>query len=384
MSISAADGSSNETVGSNVVTIGGQRYVRANEQASAAGGGISSRIILDGKLYLLDDGKLDPATVFRETTNGSLAASAKNIKAPVIASEGAKKAASSEQQSRSQAFDEQRRRDARATSLQIAVERQRVSRLRAELYKDQQVIDVEALNIEKARLEQMSASRAMAALKAANELDVENARTEQSVSIVQVLPTETTDTDHSLIPTLSAASPLTETAHHKPLAPIEGGQKFRYLEVLLVNYDVGGNGVLLEASGSGGSRVNFFGKLGVTDEYQEILVGGGYYLKPARVDRLTLALLAGIEYGSFELVDKQSPSVAIDFSDSGFYLAAMSRLMLTRRFEINAGVGYSSFFEGDALLFGGANYQIGRKLDLLTRFELGDNDLLGIGLRYYY
>jgi hypothetical protein len=169
-----------------------------------------------------------------------------------------------------------------------------------------------------------------------------------------------------------------------PASVRASSRQFDYLEAMPVAFDVGGNGVMLEGSGSSQSRFHFIGRVGVTGDYQEVMAGGGYYLTPVRADRLTLVLLAGVEYGTFALVDEQVPGISVDFSDSGIYVGAASRVVLNNRFELKAGLAYSSFFEGDAMLFGGGYYHVTPRLDLVTRFEIGDNDLLGIGVRFYY
>jgi len=86
----------------------------------------------------------------------------------------------------------------------------------------------------------------------------------------------------------------------------------------------------------------------------------------------------------FNLNDEQDPSITVDFSDTGMFFGAASRLVLSQRFELKGGVGYSTFFQGDPTVFGGAYWQLSRQLDLVSRFELGDNDLFGLGVRFYY
>ncbi len=161
-------------------------------------------------------------------------------------------------------------------------------------------------------------------------------------------------------------------------------RNFSYFEALPAYYDIGGGGIVLEGSIQSHARLQYLGRVGVSDTYEEVMLGAGYYLTPADADRFTVVLLAGVEYGSFELSDDLDPSIGLDFSDSGLYVGASTRFVANNRFEMKAGVGYSTFFDGDATIFGGGYYHLTPSLDLVSRFELGDNDLLGIGVRFYY
>jgi len=57
---------------------------------------------------------------------------------------------------------------------------------------------------------------------------------------------------------------------------------------------------------------------------------------------------------------------------------------LSNRIELQAGLGYSSFFDGDPHVFGAALFHLTKQMDLTGEFEVGDNDSLGLGIRYYY
>ena len=162
-------------------------------------------------------------------------------------------------------------------------------------------------------------------------------------------------------------------------------REFRYMEAMPVTYDIGGAGIMLEGSGQASSRFQWLGRLGVAETYREVMIGGGYYFTPANATRMTFVVLAGLENGSFELSDEErAPGLTVNSADSGVFLGALSRLVINSKFELKAGLGYSSFFEGDATVFGGGYYHLTPRLDILSRFEVGDNDALGIGIRYYY
>jgi len=90
---------------------------------------------------------------------------------------------------------------------------------------------------------------------------------------------------------------------------------------------------------------------------------------------------AGLEYGEFSFRNR---FLRADLSDTGAFAALATRFAVTREFELQAGVSYSSFFEGDVIGFGAAFYHFTPKLDLTAKTEIGDNDLFGFGIRYHY
>jgi hypothetical protein len=126
------------------------------------------------------------------------------------------------------------------------------------------------------------------------------------------------------------------------------------------------------------------GRIGVTNTYQEAMLGAGYYVTPKAADRVTMVLQAGVEYGSFALEDDENSAITANYSDTGLYFGAATRIVLNHRFELRGGLGYSTFFKGDLLMFGGAYWHMTPKVDLVSQFELGDNDLVGLGIRFYY
>ncbi len=418
--------------GSQWVIIDGDRYFRAREDMPAAGGEPGQRIVLDGFVYLRDDGKLKPADLFRKETNNEAAAGTvegKAAAAQATRQRDSSKAAAAAQLMQREAAARQQRDDARATARQIEMQRRRLRREKTAALEleARQATDIEELQRAKQQLEAESASRAQAVLEAhAESHSIAQAKLRQTTSAASDSMPETRSVNAdwpSAEPAVAAASaandsvtrehavaevtrqvvePTIDTGEAGPVQAPDGSRStvsqalrlpaavrastrnFRYLEALPVRYDVGGDGVMIEGSTSSHSRLQYFGRLGVTRRYNEVMAGGGYYLTPESASRLTFVLLAGIEYGNFELIDGQSPQISVDYDDTGVYLGASSRMVVNERFELKAGIGYSSIFEGDAMFFGGGYLHLTRKLDLVTRFELGDNDLLGIGVRYYY
>lgn len=178
----------------------------------------------------------------------------------------------------------------------------------------------------------------------------------------------------------TATLPTTTSALKLPVSTRNSAREFDYVEGLPISYAFGGAGVQVAASISS-HRLQYLLQASVADTYQEALVGVGFFLSPSSADRLTVLLSTGIEYGKFQF---QGESVSANLSDAGAYLGLSSRFVVNAKFELQAGVGYSSFFEGDATVFGSAFYHLTPNLDITTKAEGGDNDSLGFGVRYYY
>ena len=180
----------------------------------------------------------------------------------------------------------------------------------------------------------------------------------------------------------SAASlPVTTSALKLPVATRNSAREFDYVEGMPISYDFGGAGMQVAASISSNNLLQYVLRASAAETYREALIGVGLFLSPRSADRLTVLLSTGIEYGKFEF---QRPGVSAELSDTGAYVGLSSRFVVNNRFELQAGVGYSSFFEGDAIAYGSAFYHLTPNLDITTKAEGGDNDSLGFGIRYYY
>jgi len=106
-------------------------------------------------------------------------------------------------------------------------------------------------------------------------------------------------------PTTVGENPVTVVSALKlPNDVIPRQEKFSYVEAIPASYDIGGGGVLLSGSAESHSRFHYVGRIGVANTYQELRVGGGYYLTPASADRFTVMLEAGVEHGVFNLNDE--------------------------------------------------------------------------------
>ena len=156
---------------------------------------------------------------------------------------------------------------------------------------------------------------------------------------------------------------------------------FDYLSLMPISYDFGGTGVQVGASVKPIDKLRILLRAGVASTYREALLGASYVITPKNAKRLSFALTGGIEFGRFSL---EGQNIETSASDTGVFGRAKSHFVLNNRFEIQGGVGFSSFFDGDPHVFGGALYHITQQLDLTSEIELGDNDSIGLGVRYYY
>jgi len=158
-------------------------------------------------------------------------------------------------------------------------------------------------------------------------------------------------------------------------------REFNFVQAQPVNFDFGGAGLSVAASASSHNRIQYFLDASLADTYREVRGGIGYYITPAQADRLTFLFNLGVEAGQFEF---SGSGLTTNHTDSGAYIGASSRLVVNNKFELQAGVGYSSFFEGDAKAFGAALFHLNKDIDLTGNVKLGDNDSIGFGVRFYY
>ena len=204
------------------------------------------------------------------------------------------------------------------------------------------------------------------------------AATEEAVESSSETLAQSTATDPV---TTAATLPGTSSALKLPIATRNSAREFDYVEGMPVTYDFGGAGMRVGASISGQQRMQYFLQASEAESYREALIGVGLFISPRNADRLTVLLSTGIEYGKFEFGNS---ALGANLSETGAHLSLSSRFVVNNKFELQAGVGYSSFFEGDAIVFGSAFYHLTPNLDLTTKAEGGDNDSLGFGIRYYY
>jgi len=211
---------------------------------------------------------------------------------------------------------------------------------------------------------------------AVNSAKIEPAKTDSSkkASVESVANTTTS-------PSVTKDTPTTVAALKVPVEIGNSNPDFNYIEAAPVTYDFGGAGLSVAASKSSHARGQYVLQAAVADTYREAAIGIGVFYSPPKAQRVTLMARTGFEYGQFNF---KNDSVEADHSDTGLFARFATRFAVTRRFQLQAGISYSSFFEGDAVGFGHAFYQLTPKLDLTAQGEAGDNDLFGFGIRYHY
>lgn len=152
---------------------------------------------------------------------------------------------------------------------------------------------------------------------------------------------------------------------------------YAYVDAAPAAYDFGGTGVNFEASAPVRDRFSWIGRIGATQEYTEALVGMGMYFSPFESRKNDIVVNVGVEHGRFDL------GVA-DLESTGGYVSSYIRSQPAARIELQGGVSYSTFFEGDAAAFASGLYRFNQQLNAVTKVEVGDNDQFSLGIRYYY
>jgi len=243
--------------------------------------------------------------------------------------------------------------------------------------------------------QQLAAARERAKLQEPETVSTQTVTTqviepaEKTEEVIAELPKKTA-TETEAVETVADAAksssndestPAVLSALQLPKLTRSSSREFDYVEGMPVNYDYGGAGLNVAASVSTNNIVRYLLDASVADTYREALLGVGFYVTPPNADRLTVLLSAGIEYGKFEFAE---PGLKANLSSTGAFVGLSSRFVVNNKFELQGGLGYSSFFEGDAVVFGSAFYHLTRNFDLTSKAELGDNDSLGFGIRLYY
>jgi hypothetical protein len=404
-----------------VITIDGKRYLQAREGFEAKGGLPGSRIILDGSVFLLDDGSIEPSNLYR--TQPAKATKSKKKKTSKASNQPAKQRVADITPKKSDTSNTNQGSKRPAKPLLIEhterVDRNSVPRARPVPDESKSMVTTTRFNASDranernqipepkitqaavAVIEEPNPVADMAAIEKALRVPHLTPNVDSSDPLEAVAIKSVDDSANVAQSTVFQISTVTEelkgtvssnaasqvgslSALKLPDSVHKETDRFSYVEAMPVSFDVGGSGLMLKGSSESHSKFHYVGRIGVTDAYQEAMLGGGYYLTPSSAGRLTMVLQAGVEYGSFRLEDDQNSAVTVNYNDTGLYFGTATRLVVNRRFELRGGLGYSTFFQGDLSMFGGAYWHMTPQLDLVSQFELGDNDLVGLGIRYYY
>lgn len=371
-----------------VITIDGKRYMQARDDIPAKGGAPGSRIILDGSVYLLDDGKIQPTDLYRRQF-GVVKKSSGNTSSRVKSTVRTNAVAASKETNSSNKIFNAERTVATVTSTPTVADRDSRNQIpRKPVLAEPVVTPVTDLaTVKKTDLLPAAPTEQVTVLPkpmietetddSVAELELAKRKTEEQVAATnEEIQNSASKTAPTQVGILSALK-LPASARGRE-------DNFSYVEALPASFDVGGSGVVLKGSTQSHSRFHYVGRVAVTNTYQEVMIGGGLYLTPRAADRFTMVLQAGVEHGSFQLEDDQDSTVSVNYGSSGLYFGAATRMVVNRQMELRGGLGYSTFFKGDLKAFGGAYWHLTPQLDVVSRFELGDNDLLGLGIRYYY
>ncbi len=353
------------------VTVDGQQWREAPPGTDPLGGDAGSRIILDGTLWLKADDPLFSITATRATAASKpraleqstmVQATAPESVAPVVVKGSEPQLGLADRQRILVAQARERARQRKEARLAASASRMPSTPVEDVAVSAQAEQNVEAPEIQAPVVETVVTVDAPAPVVP-----------DEDVSVEVVAESVATDEGSTGASSLSA--------FRLPVDARPSSRDYSFVQAMPVSFDIGGGGVALAGSAEFKERFHLVIRGAAVNKYSELMVGGGYHYTPPAADRMTLFVTTGIEYGVFPISNE---SIAIDASDAGLYIGTGSRLVVNRRFELEAGVAYSSFHEGDPNLFGGAYFHINRNVDLISAFELGDNDSFGVGLRVYY
>ncbi len=154
---------------------------------------------------------------------------------------------------------------------------------------------------------------------------------------------------------------------------------YDYLDAGFIDYDAGGSGIYLRGSIDTYPNINLLGGFAAADDYIEFSLGAGYHQAIPTLKNTDMRFAAGIERGEFDV-----GGGSLDDSDTGIFLSAGIRASATPALELYGDVSYHSFYSGDLVLDLGLRLQINETVDFTVGGQLGDNDALAVGVRYYY
>jgi hypothetical protein len=345
-----------------IVTIEGQQWRMGPAGTQAVGGEPGSRIILDGEVWLKSDDPVfaktqaKPVRILADAEPPAIAPTRQSRSVQAAAPEDPATLRARQRVLVAEARERARQRKAAGLTPSDSITRTDVP-LEPANSEGEQLADTQSL-------EQGTEPVSIGAATPAEEAPIE--------AVTEAI-------DSSQDTAQSDVSPM--SALRLPDNARGSSDEFGYVQAMPMTFDFGGGGVQLEGSAELDNQYHFVARGAAANKYRELMIGVGYHYTPPQADRMTLMATVGFEYGVFPLAQGD---FEVDATDTGLWLGVGSRIVLNSRFELEGGVGYSSFHEGDPVAFGGAFYHINRNMDLMSRFELGDNDSFGVGLRVYY
>lgn len=361
-----------------IVTIDGQEWRQGPEGTAASGGAAGSRIILDGTVWLKSDNP-----IFARL----------DAERSIVVTEAAKQTVPRRIAPSAATPPPESPEELRARQPVLVAEARERTRQRAEASLVQDDKSTPTSVEDALSTTDVVDDTSVAELDGTTDLHSEDSRT-GAVSLSSANPVDTAPQAESEEAPVEAVAESLDSdqgsteAESSPLSALRlptdvrgSSDEFGYVQAMPLSYDIGGAGLQVEGSAELNNRLHVVARGATADSYRELMIGAGFHYTPPSADRMTLMLTGGLEYGEFPLA---RGDIEIDATDTGLWLGAASRIVINPRFELEGGVGYSSFYEGDPVAFGGAFFHVNRHVDLMSRFELGDNDSFGIGLRVYY
>ena len=135
-----------------------------------------------------------------------------------------------------------------------------------------------------------------------------------------------------------------------------------------------------------------------TGDYTELKIGAAHHAKAGFLERADLVIHASFIKAEYDRPDIAVPAVVIfgitvspaytidggGFDDSGLITGGTLRFEPLDRLEVFGDVSYTTIFDGDLLITGGAEWSFNDNLSVRGSYTLSDNDTLSAGVRYYF
>jgi hypothetical protein len=168
---------------------------------------------------------------------------------------------------------------------------------------------------------------------------------------------------------------------------------YNYAEASFVDNDFD-SGFLFGGSYDVTNSIAVVGSYLSAGDYTELKIGAAHHAKAGFLERADLVLHASYISAEYDMPQICQTfalpvgTICVDghggFDDSGITVGAALRHQLQDRIELFGDVSYSTLFDGDFLITGGAEWSFNDKLSVRGSYTLADIDTLSVGVRYYF
>lgn len=171
---------------------------------------------------------------------------------------------------------------------------------------------------------------------------------------------------------------------------------YNYAEASFVDNDFD-SGFLFGGSFDVHNSIAVVGSYLTTGDYTELKIGAAHHAKAGFLERADLVIHASLIKAEYDINVPQN--CFTDFfgnvqcigggnfgsdDDTGLITGGTLRFEVQDRLEVFGDVSYTTIFDGDLLITGGAEWSFTDQLSARGSYTLADNDTLSAGVRYYF